>query len=113
MKFAEGVPMVIEITDLDFEQKVVKSKQTALIDMWRPGCVPCRVIEPIVNKLSEKYGAQCKFYRMNVTENPRTAAKYRVMSLPTLMFFKNGEAFSTHVGAIQERALAPKIEEIL
>jgi thioredoxin 1 len=49
---------------------------------------------------------------MNVTENPRTAAKYRVMSLPTLMFFKNGEAVNTMVGAVAERALAPKVEEL-
>jgi len=105
--------MVTVITDQDFEQKIVKSKQTALIDMWRPGCVPCRIIEPIVDKLSEKYGSKCKFYRMNVTENPRTASKYHVMSLPTLMFFKNGEAVNTVVGNVAERALAPKIEEIL
>ena len=105
--------MVIEITDQDFEQKIVKSKQTALIDMWRPGCVPCRIIEPIVDKLSEKYGSKCKFYRMNVQDNPRTASKYHVMSLPTLMFFKNGEAVNTLTGAVTEKALAPKIEEIL
>ena len=104
--------MVRDITDQDFEQKVVKSKLPVLIDMWRPGCVPCKIVDPIVDKLSVKYDGKCKFYRMNVTENPRTAAKYRVMSLPTLMFFKNGEAVNTMVGAVAERALAPKVEEL-
>jgi thioredoxin 1 len=104
--------MVSDITDQDFEQKVVKSKLPVLIDMWRPGCVPCKIVDPIVDKLSVKYDGNCKFYRMNVTENPRTAAKYRVMSLPTLMFFKNGEAVNTMVGAVAERAVAPKVEEL-
>ena len=104
--------MVSDITDKDFEQKVVKSKLPVLIDMWRPGCVPCKIVDPIVDKLSVKYDGKCKFYRMNVTENPRTAAKYRVMSLPTLMFFKNGEAVNTMVGAVAERAVAPKVEEL-
>jgi thioredoxin 1 len=105
--------MVTDLTDQDFEQKVIKSKQPVLIDMWRPGCVPCRIVDPIVDKLSTKFDGKCKFYRMNVTENPRTAAKYRIMSLPTLMFFKNGEAVNTVVGAVAERALTPKLEEIL
>ena len=104
--------MVSDITDQEFEQKVVKSKLPVLIDMWRPGCVPCKIVDLIVDKLSQKYDGKCKFYRMNVTENPRTAAKYRVMSLPTLMFFKNGEAVNTMVGAVAERALAPKVEEL-
>jgi thioredoxin 1 len=104
--------MVSDITDQEFEQKVVKSKLPVLIDMWRPGCVPCKIVDPIVDKLSQKYDGKCKFYRMNVTENPRTSAKYRVMSLPTLMFFKNGEAVNTMVGAVAERALAPKVEEL-
>jgi thioredoxin 1 len=104
--------MVSDITDQEFDQKVVKSKLPVLIDMWRPGCVPCKIVDPIVEKLSLKYDGKCKFYRMNVTENPRTAAKYRVMSLPTLMFFKNGEAVNTLVGAVAERALAPKVEEL-
>jgi thioredoxin 1 len=105
--------MVTDLTDQDFEQKVIKSKQPVLIDMWRPGCVPCRIVDPIGDKLSTKFDGKCKFYRMNVTENPRTAAKYRIMSLPTLMFFKNGEAVNTVVGAVAERALTPKLEEIL
>ena len=105
--------MVSDITDQDFEQKVIKSKQTELVDMWAPWCVPCRMVAPVVDKLSEKYGAKCKFYKMNIDENQKTANKYKVMSIPTLLFIKNGQVVNTVVGAVAERALAPKIEEIL
>jgi thioredoxin 1 len=105
--------MVIEITDQDFDQKVIKSKLPVLIDMWRPGCVPCKALDPIIVKLAEKYNGKCNFYRMNVTENQRTAQKYHVMSLPTLMFFKNGTVVNTLMGGTTERALTPKIEEVL
>ena len=105
--------MVNEITDQEFEQKVIKSKTPVVVDMWAPWCVPCRMVAPVIEKVSLKYDGKCSFYKMNVDENPKTAAKFRVMSLPTLMFFKNGEAVNTVVGAVGERALSPKVDEIL
>jgi thioredoxin 1 len=105
--------MVNEITDQEFEQKVIKSKTPVVVDMWAPWCVPCRMVAPVMEKVSQKYDGKCSFYKMNVDENPKTAAKFRVMSLPTLMFFKNGEAVNTVVGAVGERALTPKVDEIL
>lgn len=105
--------MVNEITDQEFDQKVIKSKNPALVDMWAPWCVPCRMVAPVVEKLSQKYDGKCKFYKMNVDENPKTPAKYRVMSIPTLIFFKNGEAVNTVVGAVSERSLIPKVDEII
>jgi len=105
--------MVNEITDQEFEQKVIKSKTPVVVDMWAPWCVPCRMVAPVMEKVSQKYDGKCSFYKMNVDENPKTAAKFRVMSLPTLMFFKNGEAVNTVVGAVGERALSPKVDEIL
>ena len=105
--------MVTELTDQDFDAKVVKSKQTAIVDMWAPWCVPCRMVAPVVDKLSGKYEGKCKFYKMNIDENPKTPVRFRVMSIPTLLFFKNGEVVNTVVGAISERALIPKVEEIL
>ena len=105
--------MVSDITDQEFEQKIIKSKQTALVDMWAPWCVPCRMVAPVVDKLSQKYDGKCKFYKMNIDENPKTAQKYRIMSIPAMLFFKNGEVVNTVVGAVPERVLAPKVEEIL
>jgi thioredoxin 1 len=105
--------MVADITDQDFEKEVIKSTLPVLLDMWAPWCGPCRMVAPIVDKLAEKYSDRFKFFRMNVDENPQTATKYKVMAIPTLIFFKNGEAVDTVVGAVQERVLEPKIDELL
>ncbi len=105
--------MVTDVTDQDFEKEVIKSTLPVLLDLWAPWCGPCRMVAPVVDKLAEKYDGKFKFYRLNIDENPQTAAKYRVMSIPTLIFFKNGEAVDTVIGAVPERVLAPKIDELL
>ncbi|HEX9896393.1 MAG TPA: thioredoxin [Dehalococcoidales bacterium] len=105
--------MVIDISDKDFEQKVIKSRVPVLLDFWAPWCVPCKVVAPIVEKLSHKYDGQLKFYKINIDENPRTPAKYQVMSIPSLMLFKNGKAMDTIVGAVPERSLVSRIDGVL
>ena len=105
--------MVTEVTDQDFEEEVIKSTLPVLVDLWAPWCGPCRIVAPVVDKLAGKYEGKFKFCRLNVDENPQTASKYRVMSIPTLMFFKNGEAVDTVIGAVPERVLQPKIDELL
>lgn len=105
--------MVSDITDQDFEDKVIKSNMPVLIDLWAPWCAPCRMVAPVVDRLEEKYSDKFKFFRMNVDENPQTAAKYQVMAIPMLIFFKNGEAVDTVVGAVPERVLEPRITELL
>ncbi len=105
--------MVTDITDQDFEREVIKSALPVLVDLWAPWCGPCRMVAPVVDKLAEKYDGRFKFYRLNVDDNPQTAAKYRVMSIPTLIFFKDGEAVDTVIGAVPERVLEPKITEFL
>jgi thioredoxin 1 len=71
------------------------------------------MIAPIVDKLSEKYNGRFKFFRLNVDENPQTATRYRVMSIPTLMFFKGGDVVDTVIGAVPEKTIAPKIDSLL
>ena len=105
--------MVSDIKDTDFEQKVIKSTRPVLVDFWAPWCVPCKMVAPIVDKLSEKYGARMAFYKMNVDENPQTPGRYRVMSIPALIVFKGGKAVDTVVGAVPERTLASRIDAAL
>ena len=105
--------MVLEISDQSFEAEVLKSTQPVLLDMWAPWCGPCRMVGPVIDKLSEQYKGKFKFCKMNVDDNQKTAGKFNVMSIPTLIFFKNGKAIDTVVGAQSESALKSKIESLL
>ncbi|MFC1897413.1 thioredoxin [Chloroflexota bacterium] len=105
--------MVIDVTDQDFEETVIKSTLPVLVDLWAPWCGPCRMVAPVIDKLAESYEGKFKFCRLNVDENAQTASKYSVMSIPTLIFFKGGEAVDTVVGAVPEQALKPKIDALL
>jgi len=105
--------MVIDITDQTFEEEVIKSDLPVLLDLWAPWCRPCLMVAPVVEKLAEKYNDRFKFCRLNVDENPQTAAKYQIMSIPTLLLFKDGKVVDTVIGAVPEQALQPKIERLL
>ena len=105
--------MVIEVTDQNFEEEVIKSSLPVMVDLWAPWCRPCLMVAPVVDKLAESYNGRFKFCRLNVDQNPQTAARYRIMSIPTLMFFKDGKAVDTVIGAVAEQVLQPKIEELL
>ncbi len=105
--------MVIEVTDQNFEEEVIKSSLPVMVDLWAPWCRPCLMVAPVVDKLAESYNGRFKFCRLNVDQNPQTATRYRIMSIPTLMFFKDGKAVDTVIGAVAEQVLQPKIEELL
>ena len=105
--------MVSDVSDQTFENEVIKATLPVLLDLWAPWCGPCRMVAPVIEKLAVSYNGKMKFCRLNVDENPQTAAKYSIMSIPTLMFFKNGEVAETVVGAVPERTLQPKIDALL
>ncbi len=105
--------MVLDVTDQNFEEEVIKSTQPVLVDLWAPWCGPCRMVAPVVESLAEKYEGKFKFCRLNVDENPKTATKYGIMSIPTLMFFKDGKVADTVIGAVPETSLQPKIDALL
>ena len=105
--------MVIDVSDQTFENEVIKSALPVLLDLWAPWCGPCRMVAPVIEGLAGKYDGRVKFCRLNVDENPQTAAKYRIMSIPTLMLFKNGQVADTVIGAVPERTLQPKIDALL
>jgi len=109
-KIAAGVT---EINDGNFEDEVLKCSLPVVVDFWAPWCGPCRMIAPITEKLAEEYEGRLKFCKLNVDENQQTASKYRVMSIPQILFFKGGEVVDESTGAVPESALRSKVESVL
>ena len=105
--------MVLEITDQDFEDQVLKSDLSVVVDFWAPWCGPCHMIAPLTEKLSKEYESRIKFCKLNVDENPQMAEKYGVMSIPLLLFFRGGQKVDQSLGAVPERILRPKVEALL
>jgi len=105
--------MVVDVSDQNFDNEVIKSTLPVLVDLWAPWCSPCRMVAPVIEKLAEKYNGKVKFCRVNVDDNSQTPTKYGVMSIPTLMLFKDGKAVDTVIGAVPEQALQSKIDALL
>ena len=103
---------VIEITDQNFEEEVIKSDLPTEVDFWAPWCGPCVMVSPIYEKLSEEY-ENFKFCKINVDENPQMARKYDIMSIPMQMFFVNGGKVDEMLGAFPEHVIRSKVEDIL
>ncbi|HEV1999626.1 MAG TPA: thioredoxin [Xanthobacteraceae bacterium] len=91
---------VAKASDSSFEADVLKSAEPVLVDFWAEWCGPCRVISPIVDEVAGELKGKLKVVKINVDENPATAAKYGIMSIPTLMIFKNGAMAARQIGAL-------------
>ena len=95
---------VSKVSDSDFESEVLKSDKPVVVDFWAEWCGPCRMIAPALEEIAGG-NDKVKIVKLNVDENPATAAKYGIMSIPTLMLFKNGELASRQVGAAPKQKL--------
>jgi thioredoxin len=104
---------MIDVTDATFDAEVIKSDIPVLIDMWAPWCGPCRMVAPVLEKLSGKYQGKVKFCRLNVDENQVTPSTYGVRSIPNMLFIKNGKVVDTAVGALPESALQTKVDGLV
>ena len=104
---------VIEITDRNFEEEVLRSDIPTEVDFWAPWCGPCQMVIPIYEKLSEEYEGRFKFCMINVDENQRTAAKYQIMSIPMQMFFADGQKVDEILGAVPEHTIRTMVDSIL
>jgi thioredoxin 1 len=96
---------LVHVSDDNFEQEVIKSEKPVLVDFWAPWCGPCRAIGPVVEDLAEAYKDRVKVAKLNIDDNPKTATVYGVMSIPTIVLFKNGNALDKVVGLVPKDRL--------
>jgi thioredoxin 1 len=98
----------IELNDSNFDQ-IVKTDKPVLVDFWAEWCGPCKMIGPIVEELAGDYDGKAVVAKLNVDENPQTAAKFGIRSIPTLLVFKNGQIVDKQVGAVPKSVLSQKL----
>jgi len=101
------------ITDQNFKQEVLESKSPVLVDFWAQWCAPCRIIEPIVEELAADYQGKLKVGKLDVDANGQTAQNYGVMSIPSIVLFKNGQPIKTLIGAQSQDNYKREIDSVL
>ncbi|GIV58767.1 MAG: thioredoxin [Bacteroidetes bacterium] len=104
----------VTLTDSNFEQEVLKSDVPVLVDFWAAWCGPCRVIAPVIDELAEEFEGRAKVAKMDVDHNPQTPMAYGIRSIPTLLFFKDGQVVDQMIGGSpsMKKALAAKLEAL-
>jgi thioredoxin 1 len=104
---------LVQFTDANFEQEVLKSEKPVLVDFWAPWCGPCRAVGPVVEDLAEAYKGRVKVGKINIDDNPKTATTYGVMSIPTLILFNKGDMMDKLVGLSPKERLEGLIKKAL
>ncbi|MCS7231466.1 MAG: thioredoxin [Elusimicrobiota bacterium] len=106
--------MVKDINEKEFEQEVLSSKIPVFVDFWAEWCGPCRMLSPVIEELSKMYQEnQIKIFKVNVDSNPKLAAKYGIMAIPTIIIFKDGKPFEQTSGVKSKQELQKMIERVL
>ena len=100
------------VSDTNFTAEVLESEQPVLVDFWAPWCGPCRVVAPVLEEIASER-QDLRIVKLNVDDNQQTAAQYGVMSIPTMIVFKNGQPAKTIVGAYPKRKLEQELEPVL
>jgi thioredoxin 1 len=104
---------ILEFSDQNFEQEVLKSDKPVLVDFWAEWCAPCRMIAPAVEAIANEYVGRAKVGKLNVDENPSVTSRYNIRSIPTLLVFKNGEIKEQLVGTTSKDNLAKLLDKNL
>jgi thioredoxin 1 len=103
---------IIDVTDANFQAEVIESEQAVLVDFWAPWCGPCRVVAPVLEEINAER-EDLRVVKLNTDENPETAAAFEVLSIPTLILFRNGQIAKKVIGAMPKRRLEAELEPAL
>lgn len=98
-------------TDLNFKSSILEADKVALVDFWAAWCGPCMMLGPVIDELAGEYEGKAIIAKVNVDENPQTAAQYGIRSIPTMLVIKNGQVVDQMVGAMPKNMIAKKIDE--
>ncbi len=104
---------VATFTDASFEQEVLKSDTPVLVDFWAEWCQPCHMVAPVVDEIAKEYAGKIKVGKVNVDENANVPGNFGIMSIPTIMLFKNGKPEKTMVGVQSKETFKKNIDEVL
>lgn len=104
---------IVELTTSTWDKEVLQCQGVVMVDFWAVWCGPCRMMAPTVEALAKEYTGKVKVAKLNTDENPEIATKYKIMGIPTIMFFKGGQKIESLVGAVPESKLKEKIESLL
>ncbi len=108
---AVATAQIAEITDANFETEIGATDGLAIVDFWAEWCGPCRMVGPIIEELAEEYAGQVKVGKLDVDRNPKVAGRFSIRSIPSILYFKDGELVDMVVGAYPKKYLEGKIQE--
>jgi thioredoxin 1 len=104
---------VLHVKDQTFKNEVLEASEPVLVDFWAAWCGPCKMIAPVIDELAEDYKGKVKICKLNVDENGQTAQEYGVMSIPTMILYKNGKEIDRLVGFMPKASIAQKLEKAI
>jgi len=104
---------LLQVNDINFNSEVLESPLPVLVDFWAPWCAPCRLITPVLEEIAREYAGRLKVVKLNTDENPAVAMKYNIMSIPTLLLFKNGEVVDETIGAVAKHVIVNNLNYYL